>query len=75
MTNATFRPKNKSCYKGKMGRLLMSKAGQPCIFQGEVTHPAEACAHGIPVTFAFIKFPNCVIPFQVRPCDVAKDGE
>lgn len=70
MTNATFTPKNKSLYKGKHGRLLMSKAGQPCVLQGTTTYPAEQTRDRRPYEVAFIRFPNSAVPFVVRACDV-----
>jgi hypothetical protein len=73
MTTATFRPKNKGFYKGKHGKLLLSFAGQPCKILGETTYPADQTQDRKPFHVVFIRFPNSVPTFQVRPQDVVKD--
>lgn len=68
-----FVPKNKSLYMGKMGRMVMGKAGLACDVVGETTFPASQTKERKDLSVLFIKFPNCALTFQVRPCDVIRD--
>jgi hypothetical protein len=66
----TFRPKNKSYYKGKLAKFLVARTGHECKILGTETFPAEQCQHRKSFTVTYIKFPNCHLTFMVRPKDV-----
>lgn len=70
--NAIFNPLNKSIYTGKYGKLLYSKAGQPCKITGQTTYPAEQTKDRKPYSVVFIRFQGTARDFQVRPCDVTE---
>jgi hypothetical protein len=70
--NAIFRPRNKSIYTGKYGKLLYSKAGHPCKITGKTTYPAEQTKDRKPYSVVFIRFRDTARNFQVRPCDVTE---
>jgi hypothetical protein len=70
MATTTFRPKNKSYYRGGTTGFLMARSGMPCQLLGTHTFPAEITQDRKPLTVAYIKFADCKLTFQVRPRDV-----
>lgn len=74
VTRGVFRPKNKSFYRGKYGRFLMTFAGLPCEVVGTMTFPPEQCKGGVGFSVAKVVFPGRNMGkwkfFNVRPRDV-----
>jgi hypothetical protein len=72
---ATFTPKNKTCYKGRRAKLLMSLAGRPVLVLGEEILPASQTTDGKEHRRLVVRFHNSAwhrLTFHVRPCDVTE---
>lgn len=72
--NATFNPKNKSLYKGRLAKWLYSLAGQPCTVLARGEAPPDQTGTGKPYPFAIIRFPSSLQQFVVRLQDVQEVG-